>query len=129
MQKHKISYVRSGTPWEEKYAYARAKQIGPIIEVAGTTASDESGPLFPNDHKKQTEYILQKMEAALIKLGATKHDVVRTRMYVTNAKIADEVASIHGVFFAGIDPASTLLVIESLLDPSMLVEIEMSAYK
>ncbi len=126
---HKITHVKSGTSWESKYAYARAKQIGPLIEVAGTTASDTNGPLFPGDHKQQTKYILDKMEAALHELGASKHDVIRTRMYVTDASIADEVASIHGVFFAGIDPASTLLVVKSLLDPSMLVEIEMSAYK
>ncbi len=122
----KIIY-KSDTPWEEKYSYSRGIRIGNIVELSGTTASDKTGVLFPNDAAAQTKYIFEKIERTLQHLKADKTDIIRTRMYITDQKDADTIASIHGSFFKYIDPVSTLVVVQ-LMDPAMKVEIECSAY-
>jgi len=80
--------ISSDTKWEEIVGYSRAVRIGNSIEVAGTTAVDENGQVVgPSDAAKQTEFILLKIEKALLSAGATFKDVIKTRMFVTN--IAD----------------------------------------
>ncbi len=122
-----IQKFGSGTTWEQKFSYSRGKRIGNRIEIAGTTSSDPSGVLHIGDHRKQAEFIFTKMLNALEELGGKKEYVMRTRAYVTDLKYAQDVAELHGEFFRGSDPVFTMLVVPALLQPEMLVEIEMSA--
>ena len=57
----------------------------------------------------------------------TFDDVVRTRMYITDASDWEEVARAHGEVFAGIKPVATAVIVAGLLDPAWLVEIEAEA--
>ena len=120
--------ISSGTPWESVVGYSRAVRVGPYVHVAGTTAADADGKIVgADDPYEQTIYILRKIEAALEKTGATMKDVVRTRIYVTDVTDWDEVARAHGELFAQIKPAATLVEVNSLIEPEMLVEIEADA--
>lgn len=64
---------------------------------------------------------------ALAALGASPADVVRTRMYITDAAYADAVGRAHGAMFGDIRPASTMLVVPALIRPEWMVEIEADA--
>ena len=120
--------ISSGTPWETIVGYSRAVRVGPYVHVAGTTAADEDGKIVgADDPHAQTIYILQKIETALKKAGAELTDVVRTRIYVTDVTDWDEVARAHGEVFSLIKPAATLVEVNSLIEPEMLVEIEVDA--
>ncbi len=120
--------ISSGAKWEDIVGYSRAVRIGNVIEVAGTTAVDEnSNVVGPNDPGAQTRYILQKIEKALHAAGATMNDVIRTRIFLTDISRWEEVGRAHGEFFATIKPASTMLEISKLINPDMLVEIEVTA--
>lgn len=120
--------ISTGTPWESIVGYSRAVRVGPYVHVAGTTAADSDGKVVGvDDPYEQTIYILRKIEAALEKAGAELKDVVRTRIYVTDVTDWDEVARAHGELFAKIRPAATLVEVNSLIEPEMLVEIEADA--
>jgi enamine deaminase RidA (YjgF/YER057c/UK114 family) len=119
--------VTSGAKWESIVGYSRAVRIGSIIEVAGTTAVRNGELVGKGDPYAQAKCILEIIEAALQEAGATMADVVRTRMYVTDAGQWQEVGRAHGEFFAEIRPASTLVEVSALVDPDMLVEIEVTA--
>jgi enamine deaminase RidA (YjgF/YER057c/UK114 family) len=60
--------------------------------------------------------------------GARIEDVLRTRMYITNRADADAVGRAHGEIFAAVRPAASLLIVAGLLDPTMLVEVEVEAW-
>ena len=119
--------VGSGTRWEEIAGYARAVRIGDRILVSGTTATGPSNEVIgAGDPAAQTRFILDKIEAAIDRLGASLRDVVRTRVYVKNVADCEAVARIHGEHFGDIRPANTL-VQARLVGDEYLVEIEAEA--
>jgi enamine deaminase RidA (YjgF/YER057c/UK114 family) len=48
-------------------------------------------------------------------------------MYITDPTDADEIGRAHQELFGVASPASTMIVVASLLDPSWLVETEATA--
>ncbi len=120
--------ISSGVKWEDIIGYSRAVKIGNVIEVAGTTALDENGNLVGTDDPyQQTKFVLAKIEKALVSAGATLKDVVRTRMFVTDISRWEEVGRAHGEYFKEIKPASTMVEVKSLINPEMLIEVEVTA--
>jgi len=115
------------TIWEQKVAYSRAIRVGNVVEVAGTTAVLNDKIMHPRNASKQAEVIFGKIALALEKVGAKMQDVIRTRMYLTNINDFEAVGKIHGIVFKGINPVSTLLEVSALVDPKLVVEIEVSA--
>ncbi|MCO6452142.1 MAG: RidA family protein [Caldilineales bacterium] len=120
--------ISSGAVWEDIVGYSRAVRVGNVVEVAGTTAVDEEGRVVgPDDLYAQTSYILAKIEQALSQAGATMSDVVRTRIYLTDISWWPEMARAHAESFAAVKPATTAVQVAALINPEMLVEIEVTA--
>jgi len=118
----------SGTAWETKAGYCRAIRVGNHIYVSGTAPVDEQGGVFaPNDAYAQTKRCLAIIQKALQNLGADLPDVVRTRVYVTDIKRWAEFAQAHQESFGEHPPANTMVEIQALVDPAMLVEVEVEA--
>ena len=122
--------VSSGGPWEGRYGYSRAVTAGDACWVAGTTDAGPDGrSTHPGDPAAQARAIFGIIEAALAEVGFSLADVVRTRMYVTDAGHVGEVGTVHGEVFAEVRPAATAVVVAGLIDPSLLVEIEVDAVR
>ena len=123
----RINYS-SGAKWESIIGYSRAVRIGNTIEMTGTTAVDDDGNVVGvGDAYKQTQYLLSKVERFLKDLDAELTDVVRTRMFVTDITKWEEVGRAHGEYFGEIMPATTMVEVSGLIDPDMMVEIEVTA--
>jgi len=126
--KQKRTKIFSGTPWEPKVGYARAVMVGEIIHVSGTTGTDPSGKvLAPGDAYAQTVQAIRNIENALKRLGLGLEYVVRTRIFLTQIDRWEEVAKAHAEYFGNVHPATSLIGVNRLVDPEMLVEIEAEA--
>lgn len=117
----------SGTTWEIEVGYSRAVRVGNIIEVAGTTAIDGETVIGIGDVQEQTRFVLSKIESALNEAGASLADVVRTRIYVVDIEQWETIGKVHGQFFGQIKPAATMIEVNRLIRPELLVEIEATA--
>lgn len=119
--------VPAASPWAPTVGYSRAVRVGDTIHVAGTAAVMPNGAPPPPDAYAQARRCLEIIVGALAELGARPEHVVRTRVYLTDAGHWEGVGRAHGELFGEIQPASAMLVINGLLDPSFLVEIEADA--
>jgi len=122
--------VSSGGPWEATAGYSRAIAVGDSCWVSGTTDAGPDGrSLNPGDLAAQTRAVIAIIETALVGAGFTLEDVVRTRMFVTDLAVYEEVLAVHGAVFGSIRPAATLVEVSALMDPSLLIEIEADAQR
>lgn len=124
MERQRIS---SGSAFEERVGYSRAVRIGPHVWVAGTAPimPDDADP--PGSAYGQASRCIEIIAAGLAEAGGSLDDVVRTRIYVTDAAHIADVGRAHREAFGTARPATTG-VVTALLDPRWLVEIEAEAY-
>lgn len=116
------------SPYELRFGFSRVATAGPYVRVGGTTSVDEDGVVLGETPYEQTIEILRKIEHELERAGASLEQVVQTRVYVTDISRYEEVGRAHGELFATIRPLMTLVGVNGLVDPRMLVEIEAVAF-
>jgi len=126
VQSETKQHIDSGTTWESLAGYSRAVRVGDRVLVSGTTATHGAVAVGINDPEAQTHFAIDKIEASLESLGSKLSDVVRSRIFVSDLKNWEPIARVHGVRFADIRPANTM-VQAKLIGDEYLVEIEVEA--
>lgn len=119
--------LSSNTNWESIVGYSRAVKIGNIIEVSGTTAVLNGEVVGKDSPYEQAKFIFQIIERVLKNADASLKDVIRTRTFVTDISKWEEIGRAHAEYFKDIRPAATMVEVKSLINPYLLVEIEVSA--
>jgi enamine deaminase RidA (YjgF/YER057c/UK114 family) len=120
--------VSSGGPWESRGGYSRAVFVGDSAWVAGTTDAGPDGrSQHPGDIAAQTRAVFEIIRTALEQGGFSLNDVVRTRMFLTDIGQSTEVNDVHRELFGEIRPAAAMVEVSALIDPSLLIEIEVDA--
>ena len=112
-----------GTP----YDYASVAPEGSLVFTAGACPLDEDGRVVAiGNHEGQTVQAVENLRAALVEVGSSLEDVLKTTVYVVAADRVELVRTWNVVeaAFAPARPPSTLLGVTLLGYPDQLVEIE-----
>ena len=115
------------TPWEGEYGYSRIVSTGRLVLIGGTTSLDGNGVVMGRTPYEQAIEIFEKLERELARVGGRLENVILTRMYVTDISRADEVGRAHSEFFGTVRPVTSMVEVSALIDPRMLVEVELMA--
>ena len=121
---------RRGTsgPWPDWYGYAEVVRVGPLAVTAGCTAAVDGVVQAVADAAGQARIALRAGLAALAEVGLRPEHVIHTRVYVVDRADAVAVGTVHGELFGDVRPAATMVVVAGLVDPAMLVEVELTAW-
>ena len=122
-----VQRIGSASLYEERYGFSRGLRTGNRVEIAGTAPIPPEGEPVATTGYEQMLRCGEIAVAALAELGASPADVVRTRMYITDAADANEIGRAHRELFGGAAPVATMVVVAALLDPAWKVEIEVEA--
>jgi enamine deaminase RidA (YjgF/YER057c/UK114 family)/quercetin dioxygenase-like cupin family protein len=120
------SLISSGSTFEKTVGYSRAVVDGEWIFVSGTTGFDYETMTISDDAVAQTRQAFKNIEKALGQAGAALADVVRVHYILPRADDWQKISPVLGEHFGSIRPAATAIV-AGLVDPRMLVEIEVTA--
>ncbi|MET8168920.1 RidA family protein [Streptomyces sp. NPDC057456] len=124
-----VRRITTGAPWEETFGYSRAVELpNGLVLVSGCT-SIVDGEIAGGGPYEQTVNAFNVAFAALEQLGLGRDDVVRTRLYLTHARDVDDVGRAHKELFESVRPAASMLIVSGLVDPSLVVEVEVEAYR
>ncbi|QNP62817.1 RidA family protein [Streptomyces genisteinicus] len=124
-----VRRVSSGGPWEESFGYSRAVELpNGLVLVSGCT-SVVDGEIAAGSPYEQTLTAFGVAVDALKQLGLGAADVVRTRMYITHARDVEEVGRAHKELFDAVRPAASMIIVSGFVDPSLVVEVEVEAYR
>ena len=124
-----VRRLPSGAPWEPLIGYSRVVVAGPLVFVAGTTATVQDRVVGVGDAYAQTLQAFRNVEKALATAGVGLADVVQTQMFVTDISRWEEVGRAHRELFGDVMPVTAMVGIASLIDPEMLIEVQAVAYK
>lgn len=83
----------------------------------------------PGEPYEQTKAVLASIKTILAKRGFAFSDVVRTRLFVTNIVKWEDYARAHREVFENIRPASSLVQVAKLVDPRLVIEMEVDAIR
>jgi enamine deaminase RidA (YjgF/YER057c/UK114 family) len=119
--------ISGHSPYEPVFGFSRAVVAGDRVLISGTAPVPPGGGPPPDGVYAQARLCLDLISEALAKAGTSIEQVVRTRMFITDAAHWPEVARAHGEVFAEVRPAATAVIVAGLLDPAWLVEIEAEA--
>ena len=117
--------VYTNAPWESKIGYCRAIRVGNNIYITGTAPVDDNGnTAHVGNAYLQTCRCFEIIQKTLESFGSGLHDIVRTRMFVTDIMFWPEYGKAHSEFMGKHPPATTMVEVKSLIDKNMLIEIE-----
>lgn len=124
-----VRRISSDVPFEEKFGYSRAVELpNGLVLVAGCT-SVVKGQIAAGSPYEQAVTSFEVAFSALEQVGLGRQDVVRTRMYITHARDVDEVGRAHKELFDAVRPAASMIIVSGFVDPSLVVEVEVEAYR
>ncbi|AZS87832.1 RidA family protein [Streptomyces griseoviridis] len=124
-----VRRVQSGSPWEESFGSARAVAAGDRVLVGGTTSFKGTVLYGEGDPYEQAKAAFGTAIEALGAFGLGVDAVLRTRMFLTHPRDVEAVGRAHKEIFDAVRPVSTLLVVDGFVDPRVLVEVELEAFR
>ncbi|GAB4349071.1 MAG: hypothetical protein Kow0073_02430 [Immundisolibacter sp.] len=123
---HMARYT-TGSVGEDAFGFCQAVRRGPYVAVSGSIGRAADGRIVPGGTYAQARQAIENLQTALAALGGSLQDVIRTRVFIVDMTEWESVARAHCEAFAAHPPASSLIGVNALFEPELLVEIEADA--
>jgi 2-iminobutanoate/2-iminopropanoate deaminase len=120
--------ISSGSPFERQIGFSRAVVAGPWVFMSGTTGFDYKSMTISDNIIEQAEQCFRNVAGVLEQAGASFADVVRVTYLLTRREDFEPIWPVLQRYLGEVRPACTMMV-AGLLDPRMLIEIEVTALK
>ncbi len=95
-----------------------------IIGMVGRTPE---GPLIEGGIRAQTRRSLERIDEVLASVAGSRDDIVRVRFFLTDMRLWLEARDEVSAFFNERIPPATAVGVTQLVEPGMLIEIEVEA--
>jgi enamine deaminase RidA (YjgF/YER057c/UK114 family) len=126
--KYDRELISNGNPMEAVVGFSRAVRVGPYISVGGTSPVGPDGKTVGvGDVAAQTRQCIEIIKQALEQAGSGLHDVVRTRIILTNINDWKAAIDVRKEYFQDVRPVDTIMAIDRFVNPEWLIEIEADA--
>lgn len=130
-----MSKITRGDPAQLKnvrktiyHHYVRVDEPRALIFLSGQLARDEHGQLVgAGDMAEQTRQCIRNMQTVLEAAGGTLEDIVALVVYTTDMRQFKEIVAARMEFFSGKLPTSTIVEVNHLADPGLLIEFQATA--
>lgn len=120
--------ISNNNPMERIVGFSRAVRVGPFISVGGTAPVGADGKTVGiGDIAMQTRQCIEIIKAALEQAGSGLHDVVRTRVILTDINNWKAAIDIRKEYFVDVRPVDTIMAIDRFVNPEWLIEMEADA--
>ncbi|WP_245218178.1 MULTISPECIES: RidA family protein [unclassified Ruegeria] len=124
----KRELISNGNPMESIVGFSRAVRVGNFIAVGGTAPVDADGnTVGVGDVYLQTRQCFEIIKDALERAGSGLHDIVRTRVILTEIENWKQAIEARKLYCLDARPVDTIMAIERFVNPEWLVEIEVDA--
>ena len=108
------------------YTHIVVAQPGRLAYISGQVALDHDGKLVgEGDIVVQARQVFENLRAALATLGADFGSLIKLNFYAVDASRIQEIRDVRNEFLGtNAPPASTFVIVKSLVRPELLIEIE-----
>jgi len=103
------------------------RRAGGLLFVIGMVGRSPEGPVVEGGIRRQTARALERIEEVLANHGRGRADIVRARFFVTDMRQWPDAREEVDAFFGGHIPPATAVGVTQLVEPGMLIEIEVEA--
>ena len=107
--------------------FSPATKAGDFVFVSGQVAKDESGDVIAGGIEAHTRQAMKNVAHALALASCTLEDVVKTTVWLEDARDFGEFNRVYSEFFPGNKPARSTT--QATLMVNTKIEIEVIAYK
>jgi 2-iminobutanoate/2-iminopropanoate deaminase len=108
--------------------YIRVDNPKSFIFLSGQLSRDSQGKLVgPGDMAEQTRQAIRNMQTVLESAGGTLNDIVSIVVYTTDIRQFKEIVAARMEFFKEKLPTSTIVEVNHLADPGLLIEFQATA--
>ena len=108
--------------------YIRVDNPKSLIFLSGQLSRDADGNLVgAGDMAEQTRQCIRNMQSVLEAAGGTLDDIVSIVVYTTDIRRFKEIVDARTEFFVAKLPTSTIVEVNHLADPGLLIEFQATA--
>ena len=119
------SLVDPGWSWDDAFFYSQGMQLGNLLFVSGQAAIDADGSVVGvGDFEAQARQVFRNLRTVLKKAGAGLEDIVKVTIFVTDMTHFPVIVKLREEFFSEPYPTDSIVQVQALALPDLMVEIE-----